>query len=140
MSARHPIVDTNVVVAGLLTRTAGSPVARILDGMVLARFAFALSEPLLAEYRAVLLRPHICARHRLAAHEIDTLLTDLAEHAMIITAPPSPQPAPDPKDQMLWDLLATHSDLVLITGDARLLEASDAPGPVWTPAQWMAES
>ena len=59
---------------------------------------------------------------------------------MIITAPPSPQPAPDPKDQMLWDLLAAHSDLVLITGDARLLEASDAPGPVWTPAQWMAEN
>ena len=67
MSARHPIVDTNVVVAGLLTRTAGSPVARILDGMVLARFAFALSEPLLAEYRAVLLRPHIRARHHRTA-------------------------------------------------------------------------
>ena len=140
MSGAAVVIDTNVVVAGLLSADPDSPVVRILDGMLDAAFAFVVSPALLAEYRAVLLRPHICARHRLAAHEIDTLLTDLAEHAMIITAPPSPQPAPDPKDQMLWDLLATHSDLVLITGDARLLEASDAPGPVWTPAQWMAEN
>ena len=140
MSRTPVIVDTNVVVAGLLSADPASPVVRILDGMLDAAFAFVVSPALLAEYRAVLLRPHIRARHRLAADEIDTLLTDLSEHAMIITAPPSPQPAPDPKDQMLWDLLAAHSDLVLITGDARLLEASDAPGPVWTPAQWMAEN
>lgn len=44
------IVETNVVVAGLLTGNAASPVARILDGMLSAAFPFVVSEALLAEY------------------------------------------------------------------------------------------
>ena len=42
------IVDTNVVVAGLLTARADSPVARVLDGMLAAVFSFAISDALLA--------------------------------------------------------------------------------------------
>ena len=57
MSRQAVIVDTNVVVAGLLTGNATSPVARILDGMLGAAFPFVVSEALLAEYRAVLVRP-----------------------------------------------------------------------------------
>jgi predicted nucleic acid-binding protein len=51
------IVDTNVLVAGLITGNDASPVARILDGMLAAVFPFVVSEALLAEYRAVLVRP-----------------------------------------------------------------------------------
>jgi uncharacterized protein len=36
------VVDTNVVVAGLLSSHAESPVAKILDGMLRASFRFAL--------------------------------------------------------------------------------------------------
>ena len=39
------IIDTNVVVAGLLTANEASPVARILDGMLAAAFPFVVSEP-----------------------------------------------------------------------------------------------
>jgi len=46
------VVDTNVVVAGLITGDQASPVARVLDGMLAARWPFALSEPLIAEYDA----------------------------------------------------------------------------------------
>ncbi|MBK6746184.1 putative toxin-antitoxin system toxin component, PIN family [Ottowia sp.] len=139
MSARCDIVDTNVVVAALLTQAHQSPVARVLDGMLLARFPFALSEPLLAEYRAVLLRPRISARHRLAEADIDLILTDLAQHAIVVEAAPGARQAPDPKDQMLWDLLAACPGSTLVTGDALLLAANDAPGPIRTPAQWVAE-
>lgn len=51
------VVDTNVVVAGLITGDQASPVARVLDGMLAARWPFALSEPLIAEYDRVLRRP-----------------------------------------------------------------------------------
>ena len=47
------IVDTNVIVAGLLTANAASPVARILDAMLAAAFPYVLSEALLDEYRGV---------------------------------------------------------------------------------------
>lgn len=117
------IVDTNVVVAGLLTAHTDSPVARILDGMLSATFAFVLSEALLAEYRAVLVRPKLCKLHGLSEAEIDTILTDLARHAIVLTPVSTAGPrAPEPGDQFLWDLLATRTDLVLVTGDKLLLQ------------------
>ena len=85
------IIDTNIVVAGLLTQRADAPVARILDGMLAARFPFALSEALLAEYRAVVLRPKLRARHGLEAGDIDVILTELATHAIVL-ADPAMQP------------------------------------------------
>ncbi|WP_309640015.1 PIN domain-containing protein, partial [Methylibium sp.] len=63
MSRPAIIVDTNVVVAGLLTKDETSPVARILDGMLAAAFPFVVSEALLAEYRTVLVRPTLRKLH-----------------------------------------------------------------------------
>jgi predicted nucleic acid-binding protein len=118
------IINTHVVVAGLLTAHADSPVARILDGMLSARFACVVSEELLAEYRAVLLRPELCKLHGLSEHEVDTILTDIARHAIVLTlsndAKVIPN-APDPGDQFLWDLLDARADLMLVTGDKLLL-------------------
>jgi uncharacterized protein len=39
-------------------------------------------------------------------------------------------PAPDPGDQMLWELLAARDDLVLVTGDKRLLRDRGMRGRV----------
>jgi putative PIN family toxin of toxin-antitoxin system len=119
------IIDTNVVVAGLLTSRADSPVARILDGMLSAAFVFVVSEALLAEYRAVLVRPKLCKLHGLSAAEIDIILTDMARHAIVLSpvrTAASPM-APDAGDQFLWDMLAARADLVLVTGDKLLLHA-----------------
>ena len=118
------IIDTNVVVAGLLTSHADSPVARILDGMLGADFACVLSEALLAEYRSVLVWPRLCKLHGLSSPEIDTILLDIARHAVVLSpvktvATPV---APDPGDQFIWDLLTTRADLVLVTGDKLLLQ------------------
>ena len=118
------IIDTNVLVAGLLTSHTDSPVARILDDMLGAAFPFVLSEALLAEYRSVLVRPRLCRLHGLSEAEIDTILMDIARHAIVLTpvrmtATPS---APDLGDQFLWDLLASRADLVLVTGDKLLLQ------------------
>ncbi len=79
------IIDTNVVVAGLLTSNAASPVARILDGMLSASFAFVISEQLLAEYRAVLVRPQLRKLHGLSLAEVDILLTEIAQHAIVLS-------------------------------------------------------
>jgi putative PIN family toxin of toxin-antitoxin system len=125
------IVDTNVVVAGLLTADA-SPVSRVLDGMLAAAFQFVVSEALLAEYRMVLLRPGLRKQHRLTTAEVETVLTELALHA-IVMRPVAAPPAPDPNDQLLWDLLAARADLVLVTGDKALLDDAGMRGRVVTP-------
>lgn len=118
------IIDTNVVVAGLLTAHADSPVARILDGMLSATFPFVVSEALLAEYRTVLLRPKLCTLHGLTEAEVDAILTDIARHAIVLgpTSAGAGPRAPDAGDQFLWDLLTTRADLVLVSGDKLLLQ------------------
>ena len=123
MSRPAVIVDTNVVVAGLLTGNDASPAlaksARILDGMLAAAFPFVVSEALLAEYRTVLVRPGLRKLHGLTVAEVETLLTDIAQHAIVLVPVAAP-PAPDPGDQFLWELLAARADLLLVTGDKAL--------------------
>ncbi len=114
------IIDTNIVVAGLLTSREDSPVARILDGMLAAKFPFVISEALLAEYRIVLERQALRKLHGLSAGELETLMITLAEHAILLT-PVATLAAPDPGDQHLWELLAAHADTRLVTGDKLLL-------------------
>lgn len=133
------IIDTNVVVAGLLSNQVDAPTSRILDGMLVAKFAFVVSTQLLAEYRDVLCRPKLRKLHGLSADELDTVLTELALHAIVLTIAPAPM-APDPGDQHLWGLLAVRDDLVLITGDTRLLESNDWPQRVRSPRQWLDET
>lgn len=135
---RHPpaIVDTNVVVAGLLTSDGESPVARVLDGMLAPAFPFVISETLLAEYRTVLLRPKLRKLHGLTIAEVDTLLVELAHHAIVLTAGVGPA-APEPGDQFLCDLLVVRPDLVLVTGDKRLLQDAGMHGRVISPRRFV---
>ena len=137
MSRPAVIVDTNVVVAGLLTAHEDSPVARILDGMLGAAFPFALSEVLLAEYRTVLVRLKLRKLHGLTVAEVETLLTNLALHAIVLV-PVAATAAPDPGDQLLWDLLAARADLLLVTGDKLLLRDAGMRGRVISPQTFVA--
>lgn len=130
MTRPAAIIDSNVVVAGLLTQRSDSPVARILDGMLSAAFPFVLSEALLAEYHAVLVRPKLRKLHGLTVAEVDTVLTDLAQHAIVRAPTPAAPSAPDVGDQMLWDLLASEAGLIWVTGDQRLLDDAGMRGRV----------
>ena len=138
MSHTVVIVDTNVVVAGLLTASDTSPVARVLDGMLRASWPFVVSEALLADYHAVLVRPGLRRRHGLTAAQVEVLLTAIAQHAVVLH-PANAAPAPDPGDQMLWDLLSTRSDLLLLlTGDKRLIQDPGMKGRIVTPSTFLA--
>ena len=134
------VVASNVVVAGLLTNRADSPVVRILDGMLAAAFAYAISDALLAEYRTVLRRAPLRKVHGLTSGEVDAVLVDLAQHAIVL-APVPTRPAPDPGDQHLWELLAVRDDLVLVTGDKRLQRDRTMGSRIFSPAafveRWM---
>lgn len=132
------IVDTHVVVAGLLTSREDSPVARVLDGMLAAAFPFVVSEPLLAEYSAVLERPALRKLHGLSTGEIETLMLTLAAHAIVLV-PVATQPAPDPGDQHLWELLAAHADTRLVTGDKLLMGRHAYASRVMTAQESMQE-
>ncbi|MBE0472885.1 putative toxin-antitoxin system toxin component, PIN family [Rhodoferax sp.] len=132
---RFFIIDTNVVVAGLITQHAQSSVVRILDGMLRAEFGFVLSQTLLTEYRSVLERPKLRKLHGLSEPEIEIVLTDIARHAIMLAPLINPKVpvAPDVGDQFLWDLLASRSDLTLVSGDKLLLQDAVMQGRVILP-------
>ncbi len=118
------VVDTNVLVSGLLTADSSAPTAWFLDRMLAASLPmpFILSEDLLDEYLAVLRRPRLRTLHGLSDEEIDTLLEEIAVNGILRMPVPSASRAPDPGDQHLFDLLAAQPGAVLVTGDRLLLD------------------
>ena len=119
------LVDTNVIVSGVIGSTAGPP-ARILRAMLGGRVPYLMSGDLLQEYASVLRRPKLARLHGRAKEEIDRLLADLVANAMW-REPVASDVAPDAGDNHLWALLASHPQALLVTGD-RLLAANPPSG------------
>jgi predicted nucleic acid-binding protein len=129
------IVDTNVLVAGLLTTQADSPTARLVDPMLNGSLMFLLSPALLAEYRGVLIRPKLVAAHRLNTEEMDDLLSHITANAVWrepLISNESPHVAPDAGDTHLWALMHCEPNAALVTGDQLLLN-NPYPGRVVLP-------
>jgi len=129
MKAKVCIVDTNIVVAGLISADPGSPPVQILDAMLNGALMNLMSAELLDEYSAVLNRPRISRQHGLTDDEIDTVLSELVANA-IWREPAPATSAPDPGDDHLWALLSSQVESVLVTGDKLLLENSPGTSSV----------
>jgi len=121
MKSTPAIIDTNILVSGLISGNHLSPPSMIVDGMLQAAFPFLLSVELLQEYRQVLLRPKIQRLHKLAEAEIDIIMEELVANAIFRESVETSSQAPDKNDQHLWELLAAMPDALLITGDQLLL-------------------
>jgi len=129
------VVDTNGVVAGLITGSNDSPVASVLDAMLSGSLLYLLSPELLDEYRSVLVKPKLTKLHGLAESEVDQLLVELTANAIWRESKPA-SPAPDRGDDHLWALLGAYSGSILITGDRLLLENPPARSSVMSPKTW----
>lgn len=108
------VVDTNILVSGLIG-SAGPP------GQVLAAIAVGTLRPLLcneilAEYRAVLPRPHLRIRPDRVT-DLLRLMAQTADWVMVPTYPGTP-PLPDPDD---WPFIAAAKagDCPVITGNLK---------------------
>jgi uncharacterized protein len=132
MRSAPAVIDTNVVVSGVLTENPASPTVRILDGMLAGRLRFLLSVDLLAEYRNVLLRPRIRRRHRLAPTQIDVLLTEIAANGAVVETE-ALSGSTGKGDAHLWRLLDAVRHAILITGDRRLVDDPSRRGRVLLP-------
>ena len=120
------IVDTSVIVSGLVGPDVSSPPARILGAALNGSLLYVMSGDLLDEYASVLRRPQIARRHGQTDDQIDRLLATLVANA-IWREPTVAVNAPDRGDDHLWALLASWPQALLVTGD-RLLLSNPPPG------------
>ncbi|MCY3688517.1 MAG: putative toxin-antitoxin system toxin component, PIN family [Gammaproteobacteria bacterium] len=130
------VIDTNIVVSGLIAADAGSPIAKILDGMLKGEIPYLMSEELLIQYAKVLRRPKLANLHRLTEQEIDTLLAEIVANAMWREPAPAEE-APDSDDSHLWRLLASEYGSILVTGDKLLLSNPPASHSVVSPRNYI---
>jgi len=126
------VVDTNVLVSGLLTHEPDSPLAAIVDSMMTGGMIFLLSPRLLTEYRQVLLRPKVIRFHGLSEKEVDAVLTEIAKNGLW-REPNQAASAPDPHDDHLWALLKAIPGAILVTGDQLLLHNPPSLASVISP-------
>jgi putative PIN family toxin of toxin-antitoxin system len=136
VNAPVAVIDTNVVVSGLLTGEPTAATRRILDAMLAGRFTYLLSVVLLSEYRDVLLRPRIRKRHGLENPDVDVILEVLAANAVIREPAVGDQEFPDPGDAHLWVLVSSDSRAVLVTGDLALVNHPASGVRVMSPAEF----
>ncbi len=130
------LVDTNVVVSGLITGSAASPTAEVLDGMIAGRFRFVLSIDLISEYRDVLTRAKIRSRHGLSDAQIDAILKEIVANAVIVEV--EREPASRLKgDHHLLRVLTASSNALLVTGDEQLKTRLSKGARVLTPREFI---
>lgn len=131
------VVDTNVVVSGLLTRDEEAPTAVVLSGMLRGRFRFLLSVDLLAEYRSVLLRPAIRRRHEMPDGDVDDLLAEIAALAEVRFVD-AVSDRERQTDRHVHLLLLSSPGAVLVTGDEALRSSLPAGVEALTPRSFVA--
>lgn len=131
------VIDTNVIVSGLIGRERESPTTVILDAMLGGRFTYLLSLDLLAEYREVLLRPAIRRRHGLTDAEVEVFMTELALNGTLHDPGPATKTLPDADDSHLWALLENAAASVLVTGDDALRRRAPEPTRVLSPRRFL---
>ena len=107
------VLDTNVLVAGLLSAT--GPPGWILEAVLTGALDLALDMSIREEYEDVLRR----AEFRFPSDRIDNLLSVIDRFAFQATAvPPWPHALPDPDDEPFLGVAAATGS-VLVTGNLR---------------------
>ncbi len=107
------VLDTNVLVAGLLSAT--GPPGWIVEAVLAGHLEPAFDGAIQQEYEEVLKRPEF----RFPSARIDDILAALDQFGFVVAAPPPwPTPLPDPDDEPFLSVAAASAS-VLVTGNLR---------------------
>jgi putative PIN family toxin of toxin-antitoxin system len=131
------VFDTDVVVAGVISPTGASRLW--LEAILRRAIMPVISVPLALQYEAVLKRPEVLARSRLAAGDVDGLLDGLVKAAALVRINYLWRPSVrDPGDEMVLEAAVNGGAAWLLTFNVR--DFADAarhgvrverPGAAW---------
>jgi uncharacterized protein len=127
------VIDTNVVVSGLLT--ANGPCARILDAAMEGRVKLVYDACILAEYRDVLCRPRLKLKPAQVIHFLEALGGQMSVIPERLAAN-----GPDPDDLVFVEAALAVPDRTIVTGNLADFPNEILNGArILTPVQALAE-
>jgi putative PIN family toxin of toxin-antitoxin system len=127
------VLDTNVIVSGLLNET-GRP-ARVIDLALENRFQVAYDDRILGEYEDVLARPELRIRQARAR----AVIAHLELTGRLIEAAPLPMGGfADPGDLPFAEVFVSAEADALVTGNLRhFVPLAEKGQPVFSPAEFL---
>jgi putative PIN family toxin of toxin-antitoxin system len=124
------VIDTNILVSGLLT--AQGPPGRLVDAILARRLRLAFDDRIIAEYRSVLARPKFCFN----PEDLAQLWEILPYQRHLATCPSGELEAADPADTKFLEVAAASASKILVSGNMRHFpRSSRGPVLVLSPAE-----
>jgi len=111
------VLDTNVIVAALLSRHADAATVRVLNAVAEGIVVPLYNGEILAEYREVLSRP----RFKFDAVHVSEVVRTIASFGLEVNGVRYNQPLPDEKDRVFLEvaLAGQTDDAKMVTGNLR---------------------
>lgn len=117
MRKARVVLDTNVVVSGILSRE-GNP-ARVLDLWKKSAFTLVISQPLYEEIISILTK--LKPKYKIPAVAIKGVAELLRDRSFWVEIKHTPELTRDPKDDMVVATAVTAKSDFLVTGDDDIL-------------------
>ena len=124
------VIDTNVVVSGMITNNSASPTAKVLDCLSEKHITPLYCDEILQEYGNVLGRE----KFHLPKEKIEQFLKMMKLDGEASNRVPSDEVFPDPKDMVFYEVALSKEDSFLVTGNIKHFPKVDL---VVTPAEMM---
>ncbi len=126
------VVDTNVLVSGLLTPFGNS--AQIVRMIASGELSLCLDSRILTEYNQVLRRP----KFKFDGNMIVAFMDQVEHGSIIVAAHPLPQSLPDPDDNAFLEVAIAGQAVCLVTGNLVHFPENKCQGiPVFSPAEFV---
>ena len=128
------VIDTNVLVAGLLTPFGSS--GEIIRMVSSGQLVLCYDARVLAEYRDVLLRP----RFQFNTEHVASLIDYIRHFGQVHPTQPLPSPLPDPDDEPFLEVAIAGKVCCLVTGNKAHFPHSHLQGvKVFSPTNFLTQ-
>ena len=125
------VVDTNVIVSGMITNNSDSPTAKVLDCLGEKHITPLYCEEILQEYESVLGRN----KFNLPKEKIEKFLKMMQSDGIASNRVPTNEVFTDPNDVVFYEVALSKEDSFLVTDNVKHFPKVDL---VVTPAEMMA--
>lgn len=109
----YAVIDTNVIVASLLSRHPDSATVRVMDAVYSGKVVPLLNDEILAEYRDVLHRKRL----GLDPAKCDFIISLISDIGLSLEQVPTKEELPDEKDRVFFEIAIAG----MVMGESKLI-------------------